>query len=148
MSANPPLGLAVETSLPIDRADATLVGRIWRPGIGPAVVALRDDVVIDITARAAPTLRDVTELDDPAGYVAAAEGEAVGGIAEILANSDEAARDPSRPWLLAPLDLQAVKAAGVTFVISLLERVIEEIARGAPERAAATRAAIDDIIAP
>jgi fumarylacetoacetate (FAA) hydrolase family protein len=56
----------------------------------------------------------------------------------ILANTG-GTRDPNKPWLLAPIDLQAVKAAGVTFAISLLERVIEEQARGAPERAAQAR---------
>jgi len=46
-------------------------------------------------------------------------------------------RDPSRPWLLTPIDLQVVKAAGVTFAVSMLERVIEERARGDASAAAA-----------
>jgi fumarylacetoacetate (FAA) hydrolase family protein len=54
---------------------------------------------------------------------------------EVLANSAEDRRDASRPWLLAPCDLQAIKASGVTFVASMLERVIEEQARGDPARA-------------
>ncbi len=49
-----------------------------------------------------------------------------------------------RPWLLAPIDLQAVKAAGVTFARSMLERVIEEQAQGAPEKADAIRQEIAD----
>ena len=48
----------------------------------------------------------------------------------------------SKPWLLAPIDLQAIKAAGVTFPLSMLERVIEEQARGAPEKAEAIRASV------
>jgi fumarylacetoacetate (FAA) hydrolase family protein len=48
-------------------------------------------------------------------------------------------RDNRKPWLLAPIDLQAIKAAGVTFPLSMLERVIEEQARGAPEKAQAIR---------
>ena len=64
----------------------------------------------------------------------------------ILANTPEDTRDPKKPWLLAPIDLQAVKAAGVTFAISLLERVIEEQARGAPERAAQARAEVESAL--
>src|SRR5262249_34457902 len=60
----------------------------------------------------------------------------------ILANTPEAMRDRGRPWLLAPVDLQAIKAAGVTFPLSMLERVIEEQARGAPEKAQAIRASV------
>jgi fumarylacetoacetate (FAA) hydrolase family protein len=146
MPHDPPLDLSVEAILPADHGSATLVGRAWRPGIGPSVVTLRGDTVVDITSRAAPTVRDVCESADPAGLVAAATGEPVGSIGDLLANSDEATRDPAKPWLLAPIDLQSVKAAGVTFVISLLERVIEEQARGAPEKAAAIRADIDAII--
>ena len=51
-------------------------------------------------------------------------------------------RDPARPWLLAPIDLQAIKAAGVTFAISMLERVIEERARGDMNAAGAIRAEV------
>ena len=61
-----------------------------------------------------------------------------------MANSLASVRDPSKPYLLSPVDLQAVKAAGVTFVVSLLERVIEEQARGSAEKADAIRA---DIVA-
>jgi fumarylacetoacetate (FAA) hydrolase family protein len=50
------------------------------------------------------------------------------------------------PWLLAPCDLQAVKAAGVTFAVSMLERVIEERARGNPGAAAAIRAEIQRLV--
>lgn len=146
MPDSPPLDLAAATSLPVDRHRATLIGRAWRPGIGPSVVTLRDDLVCDITDPDAPTVRDLCELPDPARHAGSAPGTPIGTIDDLLANSDEAARDPSRPWLLAPIDLQAVKAAGVTFVVSLLERVIEEHARGAPERAAAIRAEIGAII--
>lgn len=135
--------------LPKDHDAATLVGRAYAPESGgPAVVAVAGGRVIDITARAAPTLRDVCEQADPAAYVRAAAdaGPDIGGADEIAANSWEGRRDPDRPWLLAPADLQALKASGVTFVVSLLERVIEEQARGAPEKAAAIRADIDQLI--
>jgi len=69
----------------------------------------------------------------------AARGEKIAGLAELLANTPPDRRDATKPWLLAPIDLQAIKAAGVTFAISMLERVIEERARGNPEAAAAIR---------
>jgi fumarylacetoacetate (FAA) hydrolase family protein len=72
----------------------------------------------------------------------AARGENLGALAAILANSVSGRRDGSKPWLLAPVDLQAIKAAGVTFAISMLERVIEEKARGNPAAAASIRAEI------
>jgi fumarylacetoacetate (FAA) hydrolase family protein len=74
------------------------------------------------------------------------EGEPVGLVADILANTPRERRDAKRPWLLSPVDLQAVKAAGVTFAVSMLERVIEEKARGAPELAAALRTEISGMI--
>ena len=97
---------------------------------------VRADGVFDIS-RSFATMRDLCESPDPAAAVAGAHADRIGDLAAILANTAEDKRDPNKPWLLAPIDLQAVKAAGVTFAISLLERVIEEQARGAPERAAA-----------
>lgn len=139
----PPLSIR----LPDDAARACLVGRAWSPAAaGPAVVTVRDGIVHDITAAEAPTVRDLCERDDPAAYVRSATGTPLGSFAELAANADETARDPARPYLLAPTDLQAVKASGVTFVISLLERVIEEQAKGAPEKAAAIRGEIDSLI--
>ena len=64
----------------------------------------------------------------------------------MLANTPEDGRDPARPHLLAPVDLQAVKAAGVTFAISMLERVIEERARGDIAAAAGIRAEIVGLV--
>ncbi|HET9146573.1 MAG TPA: fumarylacetoacetate hydrolase family protein [Acetobacteraceae bacterium] len=134
-------------ALPDDRDQAVLVGRAWRPDRGgPSIVTLRGGQVLDITSRKAPTSAALFALADPAGWAREAEGEAIGAIDELLANSDEAARDPARPWLLSPVDLQAVKASGVTFVVSLLERVIEEQARGAPEKAVQIRADLDRLI--
>jgi len=137
------LSIDSKTTLPSDATAGTLVGRVWRPGSrGPSVVAIRQDGVFDISAAFA-TMRDLCESTDPAVAAAAAQGERIGDLAAILANTPEDKRDPGNPWLLAPIDLQAVKAAGVTFAISLLERVIEEQARGAPERAAQARAEVE-----
>ncbi|MDH3475728.1 MAG: fumarylacetoacetate hydrolase family protein [Rhodospirillales bacterium] len=129
------------TSLPADGTAGTLVGRAWVPGDppGPSVVVLRGDEVVDVSA-AFPTLAHLLNAEAPAAQAraAAAQGQSLGTIGEVLANSAEPNRDPGRPWFLAPADLQALKACGVTFAASLLERVIEEQAEG--DRAAAEAA--------
>ena len=138
--------LDVEATLPADGTAGTLVGRVWRPDVqGPSVVAVRADGVYDIS-RSFPTMRDLGETGDPASSVAAARGERIGTVASILVNTPEIERDQARPWLLAPIDLQAIKAAGVTFAVSLIERVIEEQACGQPERAAAVRNEVEAAI--
>src|SRR5690606_33068955 len=92
--------------------------------------------------RLAPTVSMLLELDDPAAALARADGPRLGSAAELLANSAHDRCDPARPHFLAPCDLQALKACGVTFVRSMLERVIEEKAKGDPEAAAEIRRAI------
>ncbi len=135
-----PLDASAAFALPEDSESATLVGRIWRPDLGgPSVVALRGAELVDISA-ATPTMRDLCEAPEPAALSRDIAGEPVATLAEVLANTPRMTRDTGRPWLLAPVDLQAIKAAGVTFAVSMLERVIEEQARGAPEKAAAIRA--------
>ena len=142
----PSLDLAVTATLPKDADAATLAGRVWRPDLGgPAVVTLRDGQVIDVTP-SFPTSRDLCENADPAAALRASDGEAIGSLTDILANTPVDRRDPKRPWLLSPLDLQAVKAAGVTFAVSMLERVIEEKARGNPAAAATIREEIGKLI--
>jgi len=125
---------------PIVPSEGVLLGRARVPGFDhPRIVTVRGGDVVDITAKAAPTSRDIAELADPAGYVAGAPGQAIGKLDAILANSWSGKTDAAAPSLLSPIDLQAVKAAGVTFVVSLLERVIEEQARGDKARADALR---------
>ena len=139
--------MTMASRLPEDAEQACLVGRAWRPDRdGPSVVVVRGGQVIDITSAVHPTVRDLVETGEAAAIVRRAQGEALGSAADLLANSDETARDTARSWLLAPVDLQAVKASGVTFVVSLLERVIEEQARGDAARAATIRAEIGAVI--
>ena len=136
------LNLTVEACLPEDRRQATLVGRVWRPDAdGPSVVALRGDRVVDISA-AVPTVSELINRPDAAALARDVAGEAVGTVGEILANSAHDRRDPSKPWLLCPSDLQAIKACGVTFAESMLERVIEEKAKGDASAADAIRGEI------
>ncbi len=140
------MNLFPETTLPADAYTGTLAGRIWRPAVaGPSVVVIRDDAVFDVS-RHFPTMRDLCEQSDPARALKAVEGERVGALDAILANSVEALRDAQEPWLLAPVDLQAVKAAGVTFPVSMIERVIEEKARGDAMAAHAVRAEINQLV--
>jgi len=139
------LALSPATTLPADGTAGTLVGRVFRPGLGPSVVAIRGDGVFDVTSTFATT-SDLFDTASPATAIAAVAGEQIGDLAAILANTLPDGRDPTKPYLLSPVDLQAVKAAGVTFAISMVERVIEEQAKGVPERAAAIRGEIGDII--
>jgi fumarylacetoacetate (FAA) hydrolase family protein len=142
----PALDLQASQVLPADPG-ALLVGRAWLPAAGgPAVVTLRGDQVFDITSREAPTVRDLFEAADPAALAASTPGRSLGSLDSLLRNSDEASRDLGRPWLLSPVDLQAVKAAGVTFASSLLERLIEEQSKGVPERAAQLRRDMIELI--
>ena len=120
--------------LPEDGTAGTLVGRVWRKGAkaGPSVVAVRSDGVFDITGSAA-TMADLCNAADPVA-LAQSGGERIGSLEEIV------------PSLLAPIDLQAIKAAGVTFAVSLLERLIEEHAKGDPARAETVRGELNSII--
>ncbi|QKW10365.1 fumarylacetoacetate hydrolase family protein [Streptomyces sp. NA04227] len=136
----------VDETLPVDGTRGTLVGRIWDSAeAGPAVVTVRDGALHDITA-AFPTVRDLCEQPDPAAAVAAAPRRYVAPLADVLANTAATPRDPQLPWLLTPVDLQAVKAAGVTFVDSMLERLIEERVRGEAAGAEEVRTAILDAL--
>ncbi|MCW6508077.1 fumarylacetoacetate hydrolase family protein [Lichenifustis flavocetrariae] len=140
------LASLVADSLPRDGVAGALAARVWRPDIGgPAIAAVRADGVIDVTPTF-PTMRDLCESPDPAAALRQASGERIGSLDEILANTPEETRDAARPFLLAPIDLQAVKAAGVTFAVSMLERVIEERARGNAEAAVALRTEITGMV--
>ena len=110
--------------------DGVFVGRVWREGIGPALVMVRGGKLFDITSRELPTMRDLCEAADPAAAAKAATGVEIAALADVLAAAVAGTSAPVR--LLAPIDLQAIKAAGVTFASSMLERVIEEKGTGQP----------------
>ncbi|MEQ1806526.1 MAG: fumarylacetoacetate hydrolase family protein [Burkholderiaceae bacterium] len=133
--------------LPADHAGATLIGRVWLPAAGgPKPVLVRGADLLDLSG-VARTVSQLLELKSPLAAIAAARSlPRVAGLADALLNADPNARDPARPWLLAPCDLQALKASGVTFVESLLERVIEEQARGDASKADAVRRAVVEVI--
>jgi fumarylacetoacetate (FAA) hydrolase family protein len=140
--------LSARECVPRD-GDALLIGRAWVPAEGgPSVIAVRDHDAVDLT-RSYPTVSHLLNVAPPADVRKTIRtAPALGPLEDLVANSAEGHRDPSRPWLLAPCDLQAVKASGVTFVSSLLERVIEERARGNPALADGVRGEIQAIIGP
>ncbi|WP_299935071.1 fumarylacetoacetate hydrolase family protein [uncultured Pelagimonas sp.] len=124
-------------------ASGCLVGRVWNPDAnGPCVVTVRGGNVWDITSKTAPLVRDVCEMADPVGYVSSAPGIDIGSVETIAGNEVSA----SNLHFLAPCDLQAIKACGVTFAGSMVERVIEEQAAGDPDKAQDIRARIGDRI--
>ena len=135
--------LAPGVALPVDGLSGTLVGRALLAD-GPAVVALREDGVVDLSGKAA-TMTDLLDADDPVALARSA-ADKIGDLAAMLANSAHDRRDPSAPYFLSPIDLQAIKASGVTFAKSMLERVIEEQARGDAGKAEAFRKTITEVI--
>ncbi|SDN04183.1 fumarylacetoacetate hydrolase family protein [Vreelandella arcis] len=133
------------TFLPDDHDRALLVGRVWRdaPNPGPALVVVRQGQVIDITATCS-CMADLLDRDDAIALVSQVEGESLGPVDTLIDNS---LADPQRaPYLLAPCDVQAIKACGVTFAVSLMERVIEEQAAGDATRAAELRQELQALI--
>jgi fumarylacetoacetate (FAA) hydrolase family protein len=105
------------------------------------VVVVRPDGVFDITRHVA-TVSALCDAPDPAAYVQGLTGERIGDVEGLLGNSCAGTQDATRPWLLAPIDLQAIKAAGVTFAASLVERIVEEHAKGDPGAADTVRASL------
>ncbi|MBT2552125.1 fumarylacetoacetate hydrolase family protein [Arthrobacter sp. ISL-5] len=139
MSSVPGLAASV---LPEDAGQALLVGRVWDVETGgPRVVAVGGTEVFDLH-RVAGTVSELLELPDPAGAVRAALldpdlAEPRWVTSDVVTASLEG--DTNRPHLLAPVDLQVIKACGVTFVDSMIERVIEERCAGDAGRAAEMR---------
>ena len=126
--------------------DGCYVGRVWRPGIGPVIVHVRGESVVDISNASVLTMHDLLELSDTVRYVHDIEGDEICDIATLESNSVSAGENLDEPHCLAPCDLQAIKASGVTFVRSMLERVIEERAGGDPERANEVRGQVSELI--
>ncbi len=115
------LELTATSVLPTDPSNALLVGRVWIDGqhSGPRPVVLRNGHLVDLS-RLAATTSELFDLEHCAQQIRAHEGATLCTIDDAL----------NARTLLAPCDLQAIKAAGVTFADSLIERVIEERARG------------------
>ena len=137
-------GLTPAVALPDDADAAMLVGRVWVPHVGgPAVVVVRGGELFDVSSHA-PTITHLINSADPLSALQG--GSSLGSLTDVLANSAHDRRRPDMPWLLAPVDLAPVKASGVTFATSLLERVIEEQAGGDRDRAHEIRTEITELI--
>ena len=131
-------------TLPQDIGNALLVGRIWVPGEGPYLVKVGAQHITDLSSLAL-TSSGLMELDHVAQQVHAHTGR-TWSTSAVWSNTDPSRQDPSQAWFLAPTDLQAIKAAGVTFVASMLERVIEEQARGDAAKAESVRKAVISVM--
>ncbi len=125
--------------LPEDHQDAILIGRVWsKSEDGPCPVLLKDGVLYDLSSLA-PTVSELLEKHDLIDRLAdTMQFAALGAFDAFL--------DGSAGQLIAPNDIQAVKAAGVTFADSMLERVIEEQAKGDPQRAQEIRGRLAPVL--
>ncbi len=141
------MDLSTAQILPTDAERATLIGRTWVPGRmgGPSPVVIAGGRVHDL-ARVAPTVSELLNSRDPVKMaresVKTGWAREIGEVADLISDSHADRRDPRKPYLLAPCDLQALRACGVTFIASMLERVIEEHAKGDPLKAEEMRLSI------
>lgn len=131
--------------LPRDAAEATLIGRVWDPQIDAArIVTVRGDALLDLSARV-DSVADLLDEPDPAAIANEPGAGRRWSLADVLTAT--ASGDDGAPHLLAPIDLQVIKACGVTFVDSMIERVIEERCGGDAVVAAEIRAEVKDVLA-
>jgi len=126
-------------------SDALLVGRVWVPDLGPVLVRVDGDEVMDITSTSLPTMQALLESENLAQVIREAPAKRLCSLSVLTENSLREDRH-EHLHLLAPPDLQAIKASGVTFAESMVERVIEEQAAGDADRAEAIRAKVKSVI--
>ena len=120
------------------------VGRIWDSAKGgPCLVTIKGNYIYDITSKEIPTIRDLLELKDINEYLESCDSTKLVSTEELLQSS---LKKNSGMSLLAPCDFQAIKACGVTFAKSMVERVIEERAAGDPKKAESLRNHIGGLI--
>ena len=120
------------------------IGRIWdNLKDGPSLIKIKDGDVYDITSKEIPTVRDLLELEDVKNYLSNVQGIKLLSLEELFVSS---LKKKAEYCLLAPCDFQAIKACGVTFAKSMVERVIEERAAGDPKKAESLRNHIGGLI--
>jgi fumarylacetoacetate (FAA) hydrolase family protein len=128
--------------LPADWREATLIGRI-ETADGPTPIMIKNGEVFDMSS-IAPTVSQLLKAWPEAGVPEG--GLPFGGFEDFefskVWTKDGAAAQRTGSQLLSPIDLQCVKAAGVTFAVSAVERVIEERARGDYNKAQEIRNAL------
>jgi fumarylacetoacetate (FAA) hydrolase family protein len=140
------LKLTRQNTLPVDGVAGTLIGRAWVPGAiaGPSPIVIRHEGVFDLSDSFS-TMSDLLEHRSPVSAVRLTPGRYIGTVEALLANTGKHA-DPNEPSLLPPADFQVIKAAGVTFASSMIERVIEEQARGDAAKAESVRRLVQEAI--
>ena len=141
------MNLNVDDCLPEDVDDAILLGRAWVPGhvSGPSPITIREGRIFDLSDEVT-TVSELLNAENPTDLIKGNRGEDIGSLSEILSNTDYSQQKVELPYFLAPVDLQAIKACGVTFAQSMLERVIEERADGDPGAAERIREEIRNTI--
>ena len=128
----------------MDYSKGCFIGRIWdNSKNGPCLIRIKDGNVYDITSKEIPTVRDLLELEDIKKYLNNVQGIKLISVEELFELSF---KKNSEYHLLAPCDFQAIKACGVTFAKSMVERVIEERAAGDPKKAESLRNHIGGLI--
>lgn len=131
--------LRADAILPEDAANALLVGRVWSNAAnGPCPVLISGGRVLDLTGISA-TISGLLEMQNLPTLLRHSHGLPDLGTVDSFLSGDAGK-------ILAPVDLQAIKAAGVTFADSMLERVIEEQAKGDPRRAQDIRARLAPVL--
>lgn len=122
--------------LPEDANQACLIGRVWTGGQvnGPSIVTIENKTVFDIS-RSFPVMSELLNADDLKTALKSADKVKIGDLSTILQNSDTRHQNSLLPYFIAPCDLQVVKACGVTFANSMIERLVEENAKGDPVQA-------------
>lgn len=137
--------------LPEDRFEGTLIGRCWIPKsarnaiCGPSPVFISEEGTYDISGLA-PTCSELLNQGFSKSKFDPNAATRIGDFSSIMANAMSEDRDDKQPYFLSPVDLQAIKACGVTFMVSMLERVIEEQAGGDVHKAEQIRIKIKDRI--
>ena len=125
-------------------SEGCFVGRIWDSAKGgPCLVTIKGNYIYDITSKEIPTIRDLLELKDINEYLESCDSKKLVSTEQLLQSS---LKKNSGMSLLAPCDFQAIKACGVTFAKSMVERVIEERAAGDPKKAESLRNHIGGLI--
>lgn len=134
---------SIKRFLPEDLSQAHLLGRVLIPGEGPSVVMVRNGEVLDITHQVS-TMAELLNMPAPTAFLdGLTGGRSLGAVEQLIRDSLDAQPPSAKPTLLAPIDLQAIKACGVTFATSMIERVVEERCMGDASKAAEMRQLIE-----
>lgn len=138
------MNLNMHLCFPQNAKGALLLGRVWKGGFegGPCIVVIEGDQVFDISP-AYPLMAELLNQTDLKSRLLQVRKEQLGSVYTILENSDPNVRDPEQPYFLAPCDLQTIKACGVTFANSMLERLVEEQSQGDPAKASQFRQSLE-----